>query len=116
MGLSPTVTNGNNAETSGKGHAQQGRTTSWIRPRQHLSAVLSDSQQGASAICGCFATIHEHSPQTTAFGRGHTKRVLGRLAHDALVAPSLFYYNRARVEGAPPIERRATCPAGDDPD
>ncbi|WP_327000918.1 glycosyltransferase family 4 protein [Dactylosporangium sp. NBC_01737] len=65
-------------------------------------------------------TIHEHAPQAEPFGRGRLQLAFRRLAPDAVIAPSSFYYDRARVEGVPAdrihriphgVEVPATVPA-----
>ncbi|MCX4967041.1 glycosyltransferase family 4 protein [Streptomyces sp. NBC_00654] len=56
-------------------------------------------------------TIHEHAPQNETFGRGRLQLVFRRLAPDAVVAPSSFYYDRARAEGVP-SERIHLIPHG----
>lgn len=46
-------------------------------------------------------TIHEHAPHAEPFGRGRMRLAFRRLAPEAVVAPSSFYYDRARAEGVP---------------
>jgi len=48
------------------------------------------------------ATVHEHAPQAQPFGVGRCRLVFGRLAPDAVIAPSTFYRNRALAEGVDP--------------
>ncbi|QOC93482.1 MULTISPECIES: glycosyltransferase family 4 protein [Micromonospora] len=56
-------------------------------------------------------TIHEHAPQTETFGRGRLRLAFHRLAPDAVIAPSSFYYERARAQGVP-LDRVHLIPHG----
>lgn len=52
------------------------------------------------------ATVHEHAPRGEPFGVGRCRLVFGRLAPDAVVAPSRFYHDRAVAEGTDPARVR----------
>lgn len=47
------------------------------------------------------ATIHENAPEKRGFGNGLTNFAFCRLGIDQLIAPSMFYYDRALRHGTP---------------